>query len=167
MFYANLSQTKKAWVTDGTQLFRYVNGQLEKNERPPHELKNQIDQIIENNNKFDSIDDAILFLNEEKAARNKFERERSERNKKRRDEFISNLSPFWQDVHNKVGFEVITPFVNRYPGLTFTPYDAGFIWVKEIKTAIKLQDFKSSAYLPRSCKNVIQFGAELDHILKI
>jgi hypothetical protein len=164
MIYANLSKKGAAYITDGATIKRLVNGVLIAENATGAQLKNQINQLIKQGQKFETTAAAVEFLQVEKDKRRVFKSERKTENKAARAEFLAGLSPFWQDVLKRTGFDVITPFVENYPGFTFTPYDAGYIWVKEIKTAIKLQDFKSAAYLPKSCQSVVEFGANLDQI---
>ena len=162
MIYANLSQTKKAFITDGETLYQLTGDNVQTVEKPAHELKNHINQVTAAGNTFESIAAAVDFLKTEKETRAKYERERRAANKVEREKFINSLDEFWQDVNNRIGFDVITPFVKKYPGCSFVAYDANFVWCKTTKTAYLLDGFKGRAYLPKSVKNIVRFGAKLD-----
>jgi len=80
-----------------------------------------------------------------------------------KEKFIATLEPFWKDVDSRVGMDVCTPFINRFPGHSFVTYDKGFIWSKTLKAVFKLKDFSGSkAYFPKSYMNVYSFGAKLE-----
>jgi len=79
-----------------------------------------------------------------------------------RQAFNEALSDFWKEVDSKVGMEVCTPFINRFPGHSFVAYDKGFVWSKTQKTVYLLRDYSGSrAYWPKGHERVVRFGDDI------
>lgn len=78
------------------------------------------------------------------------------------------LTPFWQDVKNRVGMDVCTPFMQAFPGHSFVAYDNGLVWSKTLKVGFNSIQGKtiSRNELPKSLTELIGFGSDFSHLQK-
>lgn len=80
----------------------------------------------------------------------------------RREAFERSLSPFWADVDSRVGMDVCTPFMKKFPKDSFVAYDNGTVWSKTQRTIYRLRNCTAGRLsYPNSCKNVVSFGDDL------
>lgn len=79
-----------------------------------------------------------------------------------------NIDPFWKDVLSRVGMDVVTPFINRFPGHSFVAYDNGLIWSKTMKIGFNSSWGTSISRnsLPNGLKELRSVGNDLSDLDK-
>ncbi len=77
-----------------------------------------------------------------------------------RESFEANLNEFWKDVDSRVGMDVCTPFINKFPNDSFVAYDNGTVWSKTQRTIYRLRNCTAGrTSYPNAVKQVVSFGS--------
>ena len=73
------------------------------------------------------------------------------------------LSDFWKDVEKRIGMDVCTPFMNRFPNDSFVAYDNNTVWSKSLLTIFKTKKgiTIARAAMPLSCQYIVNFGDKI------